>query len=89
MFDKLFKRSAVPQQKPVNINVINALELHKDSTYILLADSTALSRSDMEQVMKDIKRSGVRNVVSFMLAGSPDDAIQLVERNKPRAKGKR
>lgn len=73
--------------KHVKIDVINAIELHEDSTYLLLADSHAVSRSDMEELMISIKKQGVRNVVGFMLGGSPDESIQLVERsNKPKGK---
>lgn len=81
----MFKRQPkVPAEKSIKLNVINAIELKPDSTYMLIADSRHISRADIDQIMKDLKRGGVNNVVSFMLSGGPDDAIQFVQSNSPK-----
>lgn len=76
------------QRKPerkVRLDVINAVELKPEANYILVADHKHFSRPDMEQVMKDLRKAGVRNVVSFLLGGSPEEAVQIISKEKTHA----
>lgn len=73
-------------EKRISLNVVNAIELRKDSTYILLADNHAVTRADMYDLMTSIRKQGIQNVVGFMLGGSPEDSIQIIEDTKPKGK---
>lgn len=73
------------KQRKVKLDIINAIELKPEANYILVCDTKIFKREQVESMLKDLKKSGVRNVVSFMLSGSPDDAIQLITKEKPHA----
>lgn len=74
---KLFHKS-----KTVKLNIINAIELKPEANYILVADNRNITQANLAKIMADLRKAGVRNVVSFMLSGSPDDAIQLISKEK-------
>jgi hypothetical protein len=79
-FLKRFHWKQTPKQ--VKIDVINAIELRRDSTYILVADQRHVARDDIMFLMSDMRKSGIRNVVGFMLSGSPEESIQFVQHHK-------
>lgn len=81
------KTSRTPTKR-VSLNVINAIELKKDSTYILVANTKTVGKEDIQTIMKDIRKAGVKNVVAFMLSGNPDEAVQFVQSNNPKRRTK-
>lgn len=82
----MFNTNSKPQpKKQVKLNVINAVELNPYSNYILICDSGVFTRKELEQVMKDIRRAGVKNVVGFMLSGNPEDSIQVIAKERKSA----
>lgn len=85
----MFKQSKPKPAKAVKLNIINAIELKPEANYILVVDGKILKRPEVERVLKDLKKHGIRNVVSFMLSGSPDDAIQLITKEKTNGKHKK
>jgi hypothetical protein len=74
------------KRRKVKLDIINAIELKPEANYILVCDTKTFKREQVESMLKDLKRHGVRNVVSFMLSGSPDEAIQLITKEKSSAK---
>lgn len=77
----MFSRKPKRQRK-VKLDVINAIELKPEANYILVCDTKTFKREEIESMLKDLKKAGIRNVVSFMLSGSPDEAIELVTKEK-------
>ena len=69
----------------VKLDIINAIELKPEANYVLVADANRIDRGTMLKVMADLRRAGVRNVVSFMLSGRPEDAIQVISKEKKHA----
>jgi hypothetical protein len=69
-------------KKHVKLDVINAIELKPEATYILVADKKAVTREDITMLMGSMRKAGVKNVVGFMLGGAPEDSIQFVEHHK-------
>lgn len=89
MFKEFVKRWHWKQpQKHVKIDVINAIELKPDATYILVADSHAVTRADIQTLMSQMRKAGVKNVVGFMLGGAPEEHIQFVEHHKRKRSNK-
>lgn len=83
MFKEFFKRFHWKQpQKHVKIDVINAIELKPDATYILVADHNAVTKADINDLMVNMRKAGVKNVIGFILGGSPEEHIQFVEHHK-------
>ena len=80
----MFSRKPKRQRK-VKLDIINAIELKPEANYILVCDAKTFKRAEVETMLKDLKKAGVRNVVSFMLSGSPDEAIQLITKEKKHA----
>lgn len=70
------------KKQAVKVEVINAIELRKDSTYILVANTTQVKQADIQSIMANMRRAGIKNVVGFMLSGAPEDAIQFVTQEK-------
>lgn len=83
-----FRRARPKRSAPVKIQVVNAIELNPYSNYILFVDGDLHKRPEVESMLKDLKSHGVRNVVSFMLSGSPDEAIQVISKEKRHAPSK-
>lgn len=74
------------KRKPVQFNVINAVELKPEANYIIFADeSSGLNRAEVQKLLHDLRKAGVRNVVSFLLSGNPDEAVQIISKEKNRA----
>lgn len=80
----LFNRKPKSQRR-VKLDIINAIELKPEANYILVVNGKDIKRPEIESMLKELKKSGVRNVVSFMLSGSPDEAIQLISKEKKHA----
>lgn len=73
------------RERKVKLDIINAIELKPEANYILVCDTKYFKREEIESILKDLKKHGIRNVVSFMLSGSPEDAVQLITKEKPHA----
>lgn len=79
----------LPWQKPVRerkvkLDIINTVELKPECNYLLLTDKRLMNQEQIKQLLKDLKKAGVRNVVGFMLSGDPDDAVQVISKEKPK-----
>lgn len=70
-----------PQRK-VKFDIINAIELKKECNYLLVTDKHTMNHEQIQQLLKDLKKAGIKNVVSFMLSGDPDDAVQVINEEK-------
>lgn len=82
MLKRLWNRKSAAQ---VKLNIVNAIELKSEANYILVADTAHFTRPELEGIMKDLRKAGVRNVVSFLLAGSPEEAVQLISKESKHA----
>lgn len=80
----LWRSQPQTKEKPVKLNVVNAIELKQDANYILVADSRHVTDKDMLDIIKQCKKYGVNNVVAFLMNGGGKSAVQLIDRPKPR-----
>lgn len=69
-------------KRKVKLDIINAIELKPECNYLLVTDKPLMNQEQIKQLLKDLKRAGVRNVVGFMLSGDPDDAVQVISKEK-------
>lgn len=78
----MFNRKPKPAAK---LNIINALELQKDSNYILLADTRHVTDAEMQKIISQIRKAGIRNVVGFLLQGGKKTSVHFIDRKTPRS----
>lgn len=67
---------------------VRAVALDPAASYIIVANPNNMAEPAVKNLMKDLRKTGVKNVVAFMLSGSPDDAIQVIEKGKKHATSK-
>lgn len=75
------------KRRPVAVNVtVVAHELKPDANYVIIMDQNSIDTSTVNDVIKSLRRQGIKNVVAFMVNGSTDDVIQEIKEKKHAAK---
>lgn len=77
-------RRKPPEPKAAKLNIVNALQLQKDSNYLLLADTRHITEDELKTMIAQIRKAGIQNVVGFLLQGGKRTSVHFIDRSKPK-----
>lgn len=61
------------------IIITNATELKPGSKYLLALDGDRVSEETAQQVLKGLKKMGIKNAVCLIVDGDPTTAVTIIE----------